>query len=186
MSLSKYTPWLTKLELNIQWNIIDTIGLTMVGWIFLLELPSIFLRFLYMSGDSLFYLVEAVQNPNVSNFWRDEAERKEKCFYSTHRCKSLNCFKPSVTWGEELFYIWKQRLEASNTSDKKSWKLLSYLAVCSISRNQSLCFAVLARRPRTSVKTVVSEKFVKFFVSVCMICPAEWVPQSLQIVENTF
>ena len=50
-----------------------------------------------MSGDSLFYLDEAVQNSCVFNFWRDEAERKEKCFNFTHRFKSLNCFKPSVT-----------------------------------------------------------------------------------------
>ena len=50
-----------------------------------------------MSGNSLFYPDEAGQNPNVSNFWRDEAERKEKCFTFTHRYKSLNCFKPSVT-----------------------------------------------------------------------------------------
>ena len=51
------------------------------------------------------------------------AERKEKCFNFTHRCELLNCFKPSVSWGEELLYIWKQRLEAHNMSDKKSWKL---------------------------------------------------------------
>ena len=30
-----------------------------------------------MSGDGLFYLDEAVQNPSVSNFWKDEAEKKE-------------------------------------------------------------------------------------------------------------
>ena len=94
--------------------------MTTVGWIFLLELPTIFLRCLYMSGNSLFYLDEAGQNPNVSNFWRDEAERKEKCFNFTHRCKPLNCFKPSVTLREELFYIGKQRLEPGIMSDKKS------------------------------------------------------------------
>ena len=42
-----------------------------------------------MSGDSPFYLDEAVQNPNVSNFSRDEAKRKERCFNFTHRYKSL-------------------------------------------------------------------------------------------------
>ena len=76
-----------------------------------------------MSGEGLFYLDVGIQNPNVSNFSRDEAEWKENSFNFTHRCKSLNYFKPSVNWREELFYIRKQRLEASNMSDKKSWKL---------------------------------------------------------------
>ena len=80
--------------------------------------------FVYVWRQSFLYLDEAVQNPNVSNFWRDETERKEKYFNFTHRYKSLNYFEPSVTWGEEFFFnIWKQRLEASNMSDKKSWKL---------------------------------------------------------------
>ena len=120
--------------------------------------------FLYMSGDSLFYLDEAVQNSSVSNFWRDEAERKEKYFNFTHRHKSQNCFKSSVTWGEEFFFffnIWKQRLEASNMSDKKSWKLYSYLAVCSISWNQFLCSVVLVWQQRMSVKVIVSKKLKK-------------------------
>ena len=223
--------------------------------------PQYTLRFLYMSGDSLFYVDEAVQNSCVFSFWRDEAERKEKCFNFTHRCKSLNCFKPSVTWGEKLFYIWKQRWEtsnvsawrwqwhptpallpgeshgwrslvgcspwghwesgttewlhfhfsfscigegngnplqcsclesprdggawwasvygvaqsrtglkwlsnssssSSNVSDKKSWKLYSYLAVCLISCNQFLCSVVLAWPQRTSVKVMVSKKLMKF------------------------
>ena len=47
--------------------------MTTVGWIFLLELPSI-LRFFCMSGEGLFYLDVGIQNPNVSNFSRDEAE----------------------------------------------------------------------------------------------------------------
>ena len=131
------------------------------------------------------YLDVAVQNSNVSNFWRDEAERKEKCFNFTPRCKSLYCFKPSVTWGEEFLYIWKQRLEVSNMSDKKSWKLWPYLAVCSVSCNQSFCLVVLDWRQRMSVKVIVSKKLMKF-CSVCMTCPAKWVPCSLEIAENGF
>ena len=101
-------------------------------------------------------------------------QRKEKCFNFTHRCKSLNCFKPSVTW-EEFFYIWKQSLEASNMSDKKSWKLQSYLAVCSISCNKSFCFVVLAWRQRKSVNVIVSKKLMKFFpVSVQPVQQSEW------------
>ena len=60
------------------------------------------------------------------------------------------------------FYIWKQRLEASSASDKKSWKLYSYLAVCLISCNQFLCSVVLAWQQRTSVKVIVSKKLMKF------------------------
>ena len=139
-----------------------------------------------MSGNSLFYLDEAGQNPNVSNFWRDEAERKEKCFNFTHRCKSLNCFKPSVTWGEEFFNTWKQRLESSNMSDKKSWKLQSYLTVCSISCNQSFCFVVHAWRQRTSVSVIVSKKLMKFLpVSVQPVqqsgCPDHWRLQKMYL-----
>ena len=78
--------------------------------------------FVYVWRQSFLDLGEAVQNPNVSNSWRDETGKK-KCFNFTHRYKSQNCFKPSVTWGEEFFNIWKQRLEASSMSDKKSWKL---------------------------------------------------------------
>ena len=144
-------------------KLIDAIGLTSVEWVFLLEVPSILLRFPYMSGDSHFYLDEAVQNPNVSNFWRDKAKRKEKYFNFTHRCKSLNCLKPSVTW-EELLYIWKQRLEVRNMSDKKSWNLQSYLAVHLISRNWSVCSAILAQWQSMPVKATVYQKLVKILL----------------------
>ena len=33
-----------------------------------------------MLGHGLFYLNEAVQNPSISNFCKDKAERKEKNF----------------------------------------------------------------------------------------------------------
>ena len=131
------------------------------------------LRFLYMSGDSLFYLDKAVQSPGVSNFWRGKAERKEKCFNFTHGCKPLNCFKPSVTWGEVLLFIWKRRLKDNNMSDKKSWNLWSHLAVYSIPCNWSLCSVFPAWQPRTLVKAIVSKKLLKFFANVFMTCPAK-------------
>ena len=127
--------------------------------------------FVYVWRQSFLYLDETVQNPNVSSFWRDETERKEKCFNFTHRYKSLNYFKPSVTWGEEFFNIWKQRLEASNIrkkkkeasnmSDKKVMKIVVIFS-CSISCNQSFCFVALAWRQRTSVNVIVSRKLMKF------------------------
>ena len=118
------------------------------------------LRFLCMSGV-FFVPWWGCSEPKCLPFLEGQ-DREKKCFNFTHRCKSLNCFKPSVTW-EEFFYIWKQRLEASNMSDKKSWKLQSYLAVCSISCNQSFCFVVLAWWQRTSVNVIVSKKLMKFF-----------------------
>ena len=145
--------------------------------------PQYTLIFLYMSGDSLFYLDEAVQNSCVFSFWRDEAERKEKCFNFTHRCKSLRCFKPSVTRGEKLFYIWKQRLEASNVSDKKSWKLYSYLAVCLISCNQ-FCGPCLTTKDISESNGLQGAHGI--FASVCTTCAAKWVLWSLEIAENVF
>ena len=44
--------------------------------------------FVYVWRQSFLDLGEAVQNPNVSNSWRDETGKK-KCFNFTHRYKSL-------------------------------------------------------------------------------------------------
>ena len=155
-----------------------------ISWVdFSFRAPQYLFRFLYMSGDSLFYLDEAVQNSCVFSFWRDEAERKEKCFNFTHRCKSLRCFKPSVTRGEKLFYIWKQRLEASNVSDKKSWKLYSYLAVCLISCNQ-FCGPCLTTKDISESNGLQGAHGI--FASVCTTCAAKWVLWSLEIAENVF
>ena len=91
-----------------------------------------------------------------------------------------------MTWGEEFFNTWKQRLESSNMSDKKSWKLQSYLTVCSISCNQSFCFVVHAWRQRTSVSVIVSKKLMKFLpVSVQPVqqsgCPDHWRLQKMYL-----
>ena len=58
--------------------------------------------------------------------------------------------------------MWKQRLEASNMSDKKSWNLPSYLGIYLISCNWSFCSAILAQWQRMPVKAIVSQ-LVKFF-----------------------
>lgn len=140
--------------------------------------PQYTLRFLYMSGDSLFiYLIRLfrTQVSPVSGGMR----QREKRYNFTHRSKSLDCFKRSVTRGGVLLYIWKHRVKVNNMSDKKSWKLWSYLAVYSIPCNWSLCSAVLAQWPRTSVKAIVSKRLMKFlWTSVWPVqqsgCPDHW------------
>ena len=48
----------------------------------------------------------------VSNFWRNQTEKKEKYFNFTHRCKLPNCCKSWVVWGRGLFYILKTKIRS--------------------------------------------------------------------------
>lgn len=44
-------------------------------------------RFLHLLGGSLSHSPDqATLNPRVCRFWKDQAERKNKCFNTTHRC----------------------------------------------------------------------------------------------------
>ena len=135
-----------------------------ISWVdFFFRAPQYTLRFLYMSGDNLFCNMMRLFRTQMSPISGGMRQRgKEKCFNFTHRCKSLNCFKPSVTWGQEFLYIWKQRLEASNTSDKKIMKIV--VIFCSLFNllKPILLFVVLAWRQRTSVKVMVSKKLMRF------------------------
>ena len=131
-----------------------------------------------MSGDSLFIYLIRLFRTQVSPASGGMRQR-EKRYNFTRRSKSLDCFKWSVTRGEVLLYIWKHRVKINNMSDKKSWKLRSYLAVYSIPCNWSLCSAVLAQWPRTSVKAVVAKKLMKLlWMSVWPVqqsgCPDHW------------
>ena len=152
-----------------------------ISWVdFFFRAPQYTLRFLYMSGDNLFCTMMRLfrtQRSPISGGMRQRG--KGKCFNFTHRCKSLNCFKPSVTWGQEFLYIWKQRLEASNTSDKKIMNIV--VIFCSLFNLMKpiLLFVVLAWWQRTSMKVIVSKKLMKFLpVSVQPVqqsgCPDHW------------
>ena len=48
----------------------------------------------------------------VSNFWKNQTEKKEKYFNFTHRCKLPNCCKSWVVWGRGLFYILKTKIRS--------------------------------------------------------------------------
>ena len=158
------------------------------SWVdFSFRAPQYTLRFFCMAGEGLFYLDVDIQNPNVSNFSKDEAEWKEKYFNFTHRCKSLNCFKLSVTWREELSYIGKQRLEASKYVRQKVMKIV----VIFFSLFNSMQLIPLFRGPCLTTEDIsknnrFSKTFVKFCANGCMTCLAKWVPWSLEIVEKTF
>ena len=139
--------------------------------------PECMLRFLYMSGDSLFIYLIRLFRPKCFQFLEGWGRKKKYNF--THRSESLYYFKPSVTWGEVLLFIWKRRLKDNNMSDKKSWNLWSHLAVYSIPCTWSLCSVVPAQRPRTSVKATVSKKLMKFLpMSARPVqqsgCPDHW------------
>ena len=142
-------------------KLIDAIGLTSVEWVFLLEVPSILWDF-HICRETVFFTLMRLFTTQMSQISGGTRQREKKNNF-THRCKSLNCLKPSVTW-EELLYIWKQRLEVRNMSDKKSWNLQSYLAVHLISRNWSVCSAILAQWQSMPVKAIVYQKLVKILL----------------------
>ena len=147
--------------------------------------PQYTLRFLYMSGDSLFiYLIRLfrTQVSPVSGGMR----QREKRYNFTHRSKSLDCFKRSVTRGEVLLYIWKHRVKVNNMSDKKSWKLWSYISSLLHSMQLIPLFCCPCPMTKDISESNSLEETHEVFVNVCMTCPAKWVPWSLEIVESTF
>ena len=52
------------------------------------QAPQQILRFLHLPGGSLSYSPDEVaRNLRVSNFWKEQGERKDKCYSSTYKGK---------------------------------------------------------------------------------------------------
>ena len=104
--------------------------------------------------------------------------QREKRYNFTHRSKSLNCFKPSVTRKSAPLYL-KTQIKSQQYVRQQIMKLV--ITFSSLLNPMQLIsfFVVLAQWPITSVKAIISKKLMKFlWMSVRPVpqsrCPDHW------------
>ena len=111
--------------------------------------------------------------------------QREKRYNFTHRSKSLNCFKPSVTRKSAPLYL-KTQIKSQQYVRQQIMKLV--ITFSSLLNPMQLI--PLFCHPCPMTKDISESDHLqeahKVFVNVCTTCPAKSVPWSLEIVGSTF